>query len=152
MVTVHEGFTLGVDEHGPHAGEGVEPGGVEAAGHHGHAQEFDVGEFRARAQAHGFAVAGVGGAHPCVEAHAGRVAVEAVGAARGDDDRPGADDMEIARADIEARRAADGAVVGEQIGGDHAVEHGAPGLAGALARRGFILLPLKLIHHGPGCP
>lgn len=46
--------------------------------------------------------------------------------------RPGADDMEIARADIEARRAADGTAVGEQIGGDHAVEHGAPGLAGGL--------------------
>lgn len=152
VVTVHEGFTLGVDEHGPHAGEGVEPGGVEAAGHHGHAQEFDVGEFRARAQAHGFAVAGVGGAHPCVEAHAGRVAVEAVGAARGDDDRPGADDMEIARADIEARRAADGAAVGEQIGGDHAVEHGAPGLAGGLGEERLHPLAVEVDPPRAGLP
>ena len=152
VVTVHEGFTLGVDEHGPHAGEGVEPGGVEAAGHHGHAQEFDVGEFRARAQAHGFAVAGVGGAHPCVEAHAGRVAVEAVGAARGDDDRPGADDMEIARADIEARRAADGTAVGEQIGGDHAVEHGAPGLAGGLGEERLHPLAVEVDPPRAGLP
>lgn len=32
MVTVHEGFTLGVDEHGPHAGEGVEPAALKLRG------------------------------------------------------------------------------------------------------------------------